>query len=210
MIKNIIWDFDGTLFDTYPAITRAFQQALLDFGYDMPEGLFFELVNVNMDHCIEQIATRFSIDPAAYLDRFRRYYRKMAPDSSPPFPGAEAVCKQIIARGGQNFIATHRRKASATELLTYFKMTHLFSDCLFGDDDYPRKPDPAMFNHLVENHELDKEETLAAGDRALDIQAGKAAGIATCLYLKLEENLQEADCIVVNYENFMDLFESDN
>ena len=30
MIKHIIWDFDGTLFDTYPAITRAFQQALVE------------------------------------------------------------------------------------------------------------------------------------------------------------------------------------
>jgi phosphoglycolate phosphatase-like HAD superfamily hydrolase len=32
MYKNIIWDFDGTLFDSYPAIAGAFLSALLDHG----------------------------------------------------------------------------------------------------------------------------------------------------------------------------------
>ena len=32
MIRNIIWDVDGTLFDTYPAISRAFRAALNELG----------------------------------------------------------------------------------------------------------------------------------------------------------------------------------
>ena len=28
MYKHILWDFDGTLFDTYPALARALHQAL--------------------------------------------------------------------------------------------------------------------------------------------------------------------------------------
>ena len=32
MIRNIIWDADGTLFDTYPAIASAFKAALADLG----------------------------------------------------------------------------------------------------------------------------------------------------------------------------------
>jgi phosphoglycolate phosphatase-like HAD superfamily hydrolase len=34
MFRNIIWDVDGTLFDTYPAIAKAFQVALNDLGKD--------------------------------------------------------------------------------------------------------------------------------------------------------------------------------
>ena len=33
MYSHYIWDFDGTLFDSYPQMTRAFQQALSDLGY---------------------------------------------------------------------------------------------------------------------------------------------------------------------------------
>ena len=32
MYRNLIWDLDGTLFDTYPAIAGAFRTALLGLG----------------------------------------------------------------------------------------------------------------------------------------------------------------------------------
>lgn len=34
-MKNYIWDFDGTLFDTYPAMVDGAWQALKDFGISM-------------------------------------------------------------------------------------------------------------------------------------------------------------------------------
>lgn len=34
MIREIIWDFDGTLFNTYPGTVNAFREALKDNGID--------------------------------------------------------------------------------------------------------------------------------------------------------------------------------
>jgi phosphoglycolate phosphatase-like HAD superfamily hydrolase len=34
LIKDIIWDFDGTLFDTYPGTVNAFIMALKDNGIE--------------------------------------------------------------------------------------------------------------------------------------------------------------------------------
>ena len=34
MINQLFWDFDGTLFDTYPKMVAAFMQALSDLGID--------------------------------------------------------------------------------------------------------------------------------------------------------------------------------
>ena len=34
MFRNIIWDVDGTLFDTYPAIAQAIKAALHELGKD--------------------------------------------------------------------------------------------------------------------------------------------------------------------------------
>ncbi len=42
MIRNIIWDADGTLFDTYPAIASAFQAAMADLGAGCAIGLDHE------------------------------------------------------------------------------------------------------------------------------------------------------------------------
>ena len=33
MYKHVIWDFDGTLFDTYPIIIQNLDNALREFGY---------------------------------------------------------------------------------------------------------------------------------------------------------------------------------
>ncbi len=32
LFHHLIWDFDGTLFDTYPAVVRAMLLGLADFG----------------------------------------------------------------------------------------------------------------------------------------------------------------------------------
>ena len=37
-----------------------------------------------------------------------------------------------------------------------------------------------MFNELVSRFALQRAETLAVGDRDIDIQAGSAAGLRTC------------------------------
>ncbi|HAX98844.1 MAG TPA: phosphoglycolate phosphatase, partial [Candidatus Atribacteria bacterium] len=37
-----IWDFDGTLFDTYPVMVKAFQRALRELGIEeKPDTLLF-------------------------------------------------------------------------------------------------------------------------------------------------------------------------
>jgi histidinol phosphatase-like enzyme len=42
-------------------------------------------------------------------------------------------------------------------------------------DAYPRKPDPAAFNAIIERHGLVRDETMAIGDRDIDVLAGRSA-----------------------------------
>jgi beta-phosphoglucomutase-like phosphatase (HAD superfamily) len=48
MIQHLIWDVDGTLFDTYPAIARALQAALTDMGVAAPLDWILSLAQVTM------------------------------------------------------------------------------------------------------------------------------------------------------------------
>ena len=196
MIKHIIWDFDGTLFDTYPAIRRAFQQALAEMGHDMPQSMFDPLIKVNMDYCIKNISALFHVDPESYLAGFRLKYERIKAEESPPFPGVLEICQAVIDSGGQNFIVTHRSRVTGERLLEFHQMVNLFTDAIFRDDGFPLKPDPAMFDHLIQKYGLNKNETLAIGDRALDIAAGKAAGIQTALFLGLDSDLLQAGQVI--------------
>ena len=97
------------------------------------------------------------------------------------------LLRQVINHGGLNLISTDRPPDSLIPLLKYHRMSSLFADKLTVYDGYPRKPDPAMFNALITRHSLNRAETLAIGDRDLDLAAGKAAGIQYCFVWQCTE-----------------------
>ncbi len=182
MIRNLIWDVDGTLFDTYPAINGAFRSALHDLGADASLESISLLTLVSLDHCASVLAETFDL-PVETVERgFRDRYAERALSDSPPFPGVVDVCRYIGSIGGTNVIVTHRRRSSTEALLAANGMEHLFAGLLSAAEGYPRKPDPAMFEAAIDAFELDRAATMAIGDRALDVEAARAAGVRSCLF----------------------------
>jgi phosphoglycolate phosphatase-like HAD superfamily hydrolase len=182
VIHHLIWDFDGTLFDTYPAITRALSETLNDVGSSAPLDWIEGLTKKSLDHCVSTLVNEFNISEEEVISGFRQHYGSIPPQDQPPFPGVIDICEYVCSVGGTNVIVTHRGRESTTRLLSAHNMARYFADCLARDDDYPRKPDPAAFEAMIEKHGFRREETLAIGDRDMDILAGQAAGIRTCLF----------------------------
>jgi HAD superfamily hydrolase (TIGR01509 family) len=182
MIQHLIWDVDGTLFDTYPAIARSFQAAARDLGAPATYDEVKRLALVSVDHCVTTLSTTYAIAADRLEELFEQHYRTITPEDQPPFTGAEAVCDHIRSRGGLNMIVTHRRRAGLDRLLATHRLTAYFTDILSNDDAYPRKPDPAAFLALIEKHQLPRETTLGVGDRDIDILAAQAAGLRAALF----------------------------
>ncbi len=180
--RYLIWDMDGTLFDTYPAINRAMQETLAEFGVSVPLETIAPLMAETFDHCLSTLAAQYDLDAAAVEERYHQRSARIPRQAQPPFPGVIALLRRVVAAGGGNFIFTHRGRESLHAFLTFYEMADLFADTATVDDGYPRKPDPAGFLALIERNHLPLAEVLAVGDRALDIQAGQAAGIATCFF----------------------------
>jgi HAD superfamily hydrolase (TIGR01509 family) len=181
-IRHIIWDVDGTLFDTYPAISAAFLSALADFGAAAPLPEIESLARVEVLRCAEELAGRFDLATDDLMRAFGKHYVALSPAAEPPFPGVRAVCERIVAGDGVNAIVTHRNAGSLAGLLAAHDMGSLFVEIIARDDGYPRKPNPAAFIAVLQHQHLDPRETLSVGDRAIDIQAGRAAGTLTCLF----------------------------
>ncbi|WP_409022475.1 HAD-IA family hydrolase [Dellaglioa sp. P0083] len=182
MINNYFWDFDGTLFDTYPEMVKAFQEALrlqnviatrTEIYKIMREKSvrqaiqIYQETNLNLD--VEQL--RVSYDD---LERQSQKNTKL-------FPGAKEVCKWVVDNGGQNFLLTHRDQ-SAIDMLRETHIIHLFSDFVTSDQKFPRKPNPASLNYLVEKNAVDYQKAAMIGDRELDIAAGHNAGMKGYLF----------------------------
>jgi phosphoglycolate phosphatase-like HAD superfamily hydrolase len=181
VIRHVIWDVDGTLFDTYPAIVGSLHAAATDLGAPVALDETHALALIEVDHCLKVLAATYDLPLDLLADGFARHYQQTPPADQPPFDGAAEACRLIQARGGLNLIVTHRRRAGLDRLLAANGMADLFADIISHDDGFPRKPDPSAFLTLIERHHLPREETLAIGDRELDILAAQAAGLSAAL-----------------------------
>ncbi len=182
MIQHLIWDVDGTLFDTYPAIARSMQAAAHDLGAPATYDEVMRLALVSVDHCVTTLCDTYALQPDQLEELFDQHYQTITPEDQPPFAGVEAVCDHIRSRGGLNLIVTHRRRAGLDRLLATHRLTAYFTDIISHDDAYPRKPDPAAFIALIEKHQLPRETTLGVGDRDIDILAAQAAGMRAAFF----------------------------
>ncbi|PLR87162.1 HAD-IA family hydrolase [Bacillus sp. V33-4] len=180
---NILWDFDGTLINTYPAYTRILREVL---DNRISEAEAFEQLKVSFSHAFEH----FQLTDKQIV-RVRSEARKLQACGVEPFPGVE----NVLNHANKNVIMTHKERDDVWDILKYHRMDHFFADMVAGDDGFPRKPDPSSYRYLHEKHQID----LAIGDRELDILPAKMLGIKTCLF---QNNTPGADYYLKSYEDF--------
>jgi len=182
MIRHLLWETDGVLFDTRPAVTYAVSQSLNELGCAIALNVVDDLARQSLDYCVDTLAARFKLDPALLRQRSAEHYHQIPPERQAPFPGAREVCAWIAARGGLNLIITARKAESTRALLAAHGMTDLFGDIFTPEQGYPCKPNPAILLAALEKHALSPAETLLICRHESDIQAGQSAGVATCLF----------------------------
>jgi HAD superfamily hydrolase (TIGR01549 family) len=180
---HVLWDFDGTLFDTYPSYTRTLYKALNE---RVPKEDLYRALKVSFSHAIE----RFKITRKE-LAIYHELEENIPLEDMPPFTGVREVLEKLK----KNVIMTHKPRREVETILAYWDMTRFFEELVCGDDGYPRKPDPASYVYLHEKFTLD----LAIGDREIDILPAKAIGLKTCLF---QNTTCGADFYLDDYADF--------
>jgi HAD superfamily hydrolase (TIGR01549 family) len=209
--RNLIWDFDGTLFDTYPEITRAFVDVLKkDYSIEYDYDKAFFLAKTSITFCIESLADEFNIDREEFSEKFKeRYFGELIFEDK-PFEGVEKILDYVAKRGG-NFLITHRGFESLNEFLTRNDFNKYFIEIVTSDANLPLKPDPSSFNYIIDKYKLRKEETLGIGDRIQDIKAALSADVKACFFDPEGKKLEEATYNVSKIKDLMKIIEeSDN
>ena len=177
-----IWDLDGTLVDSYPAIIPATQRACTEFGLEFnADYIHNEIIRTSFGTFIEQEAAQHQMDPAPIKARFN-----VLNDDSIGSIVAMAHAKEILQRlteaGHSCFMVTHRGE-SCLQILRQTELLPYFTEVVTSLSGFPRKPAPDAILYLLEKYQLSKENCFYVGDRSLDIEAANNAGIGSILYL---------------------------
>ena len=180
MYRHFIWDFDGTLFDTYPSMTRAMQAALEMRGITEPEAEIYSHLKVTTGHAKRIYKEKHGLNDDFDAD-FARIRQEIEVEISFPYPGIVKLLEDIVSAGGHSYICTHRG-TSTYRFLEYHGITNLFRDCVTADDGFASKPAPDSVNHILEKYGISPSEAIMIGDREIDVKAGQNAGICGCAY----------------------------
>ena len=184
-MSAFIWDMDGTLVDSYPAIVPATREACAEFGLDCsPAYIHEQVIRTSVGAFIEQIAEQHGLDPAPVKARFTQLNDQRV-DAIRAMPHATEALSALARSGHSSFVYTHRG-ASCRTILENTGLLPYFTEVITALDGFPRKPAPDAILYLMEKYQLSPSECYYVGDRSLDIEAAENAGIGSILYLDPE------------------------
>ena len=120
LYRNFLWDFDGTLFDSYPHTMRCCWDALTDAG--LAPSLDWEMTCRTILVSFAEMK-RYTGMPddvyAAFVARAHLVGDAEVLPRAVPFPDAEAVLAAVVKQGGRNYLYTHRNETARWYLETY-------------------------------------------------------------------------------------------
>ena len=177
---DVAWDFDGTLADSYPNSVRALGEVLRSFGFEeSDEDLRAQLI-VTSRHAMRYYGEKYGLDP----EELRILYLEKAgfhPELVIPFPGIREVLKEIKESGRRNHLYTNRNRL-AVRYLDALGLLPYFDGLITGEEMAEFKPHPDGMYKLLEQYQVEPSKMLMVGDRALVLEASKAAGGDGCFY----------------------------
>lgn len=180
MALALLFDFDGTLFDTFEAIVESISAAFAEFGLPaIPADVLRPLVGVPFERQLETLLgmprERADEVGAAYHRHFRRHVEEGA--GVRVYPG---VPETLAALAGRPIgTMTTRRRSVAELMLRKGGIDRYFRAVTGGDEVRRPKPEPDLPLLGAKALGSRPQETAVVGDAPVDILAGRAAGMRT-------------------------------
>lgn len=180
-IKGIIFDMDGVLVDSEPAMARASVIGMKKFGIDANEEDFTPYLGTDDQTYFGNVARKYGGD---YSDEMREHiydiYCSTAHENIIAFEGAADTVIKVRDAGYKTAIAS---SATVRKLLVNIEALGVPKDKLdviiCGSDVAKRKPDPEIFLTTAAKLGLAPRECLVIEDAISGVTAAKAAGM-TC------------------------------
>ncbi len=176
LYKTILFDFDGTVFDTGEGIMKSVQYAAEAFGYTEPD--WRALRSFVGPPLVESFARRYNVDAEtakAMCAKYRERYASRGLDECRAYPGVVELARRLRAMGASVAVATGKPTPFTVDILRRHGALDAFDGVLGSEFDGTR-------NHKWETMELlldkfGRESAVMIGDRDNDVLAAKRCGI---------------------------------
>lgn len=214
MTKLCIFDLDGTLTDTLPALAHFCNSALSAYGFsELPTERYKKLVGNGRDILIHRILAENNADTPENYEKVGKVYNEAyAKDplyKTKPYDGIMELLDNLIKNDVKIAVLSNKQHDVAVDVVRLFFGDRF--DIAYGQrEGFKLKPDPTSAVEIAEMLKAKISDTFFIGDTNVDIQTGKNAGMKTIGVLwgfRDEEELSSAgaDYIVAKPEEILDI-----
>jgi 2-phosphoglycolate phosphatase len=176
----VLFDFDGTLADSYPAITASVN--FIRSRYGLPPLTVAEVkpfVGHGPENLLEHTVP--GCNPPADGQAYRAHHPEVMYELTSLFPGVSGALSKLAALRVRLGICSNKPRRFTVALLEHFGVAPLFSVILGPEDVAAAKPAPDMLIAAGERLGLDRDRLLYVGDMRVDLQTARAAGVRVWL-----------------------------
>ena len=175
----VVFDWDGTLFDSTALIARCIQAACADVGASVPstERASY-VIGMGLVEALQHAAP--DLPPEQYRalgDRYRHHYFARQHEIV-LFEGSLAMLQALKTRGHLLGVATGKSRRGLDDALNTSALRGMF-DATRTADETASKPDPRMLHELMDEFQTHPQRTLMIGDTTHDLQLARNAGTAS-------------------------------
>lgn len=181
MIKNIIFDLDGTLLNTLDDLTNSVNFALKKYDFPLKTSeQVKEAVGDGVYKLFERILPAGTANPlfSEVVDTFKQNYRENMCNKTSPYIGIIPLLDDLKFNGYKIAVVSNKFDSAVRELCEkYFRGLIDFSA---GENEYfgiKRKPAPDIVLSVMKEFGASVEDTVYVGDSEVDIMTAQNANI---------------------------------
>ncbi|MBT9496134.1 HAD family hydrolase [Zoogloea oleivorans] len=176
---HILFDLDGTLIDSAPAILASFRSAFAQTGIQPVIAIDESIIGPPLMETLQLLSG--SHDPALIArlaDAFKASYDTEGYKATAAYDGVGAMLARLKGAGLSLSIATNKRIHPTRLILEHLGWSGFFDHVYALDLFAPRLPHKAaMIERLIADREIPKEAAIYIGDRSEDGQSADANGL---------------------------------
>lgn len=184
-IKNVVFDFDGTLVDSMASVIDGLGSALeATLGRRISEQELLASFGPAPQDVIRKWVPEAQV--AETFAKWIAFEAKQTPADFIPFEGVEELLEGLKKLGIGIGIFTGRDRLGTLRIAKHQQWVGKFFDeagMICGDDGFAAKPKPDALIELLGRMKWDPATVLMVGDHAYDMMAGQAAGTKTAAAL---------------------------
>lgn len=177
----ILFDMDGTLLNSVPAIGESCNRALAENGLPQhPIPAYNGMVGNGMRVLIGRACPAGAAEELRQkvLASYDRIYTEECRKPGIIYPGIPQLLQRLRAQGVLTAVITNKPQPQADALRE--STFHGMLDAIWGQrEGFPLKPDPTLAQELI--RELEARPVAYVGDSQVDISLGKNLGLPTVL-----------------------------